>query len=397
MTDEDREPASLVSRTRVYEFFATAEKLSHERSSAPHTVPPLLHSHRSNLAALRNHPDLENCGALEYLGILANENLNSNPQYALSLAKLAADMSETLPEGAYPQITLAQVRAHTWKDYGKALRYLARCPEALEALHHAESCLSGRFASLGHDTAIVRFNTAVVLQELNRCSESLTILADCKRTFREFGDTRLFVLAAYTEGVGLQRLGKFREARETYLLLLSSTTDIEKETLASLHQSIGHCCVDLGDYEAAEANLQKAIQLHYDLGQPLQALKGEMGRGRLFLQTGDYQRVVSHLRPVRRDFLRKSMSEEAGLCGLSIVQALLLLERTPEAENLARKIVHEFVTAQLSTRAVTALAYLAEAISNREATPSLANEVREYVLSLRATPEREFEHSATTE
>ena len=91
------------------------------------------------------------------------------------------------------------------------------------------------------------------------------------------------------------------------------------------------------------------------------------------------------------------MSEEAGLCGLSIVQALLLLNRIPEAENLARKIVHESVTAQLNRRAVTALAYLAEAISNRKATPSLADDVREYVISLRTLPERDFEHAALTE
>jgi hypothetical protein len=90
------------------------------------------------------------------------------------------------------------------------------------------------------------------------------------------------------------------------------------------------------------------------------------------------------------------MPEEAGLCGLTIVQALLLLERVPEAQNLARKIVHEFVDAELNRRAVTALGYLAEAISNRNATASLASDVREYVISLRTTPEREFAHTATT-
>jgi tetratricopeptide (TPR) repeat protein len=392
MTD-DRSPTSIVYRSRIQEFFATAEKLAKERRTAPHTIPPLIKSCGANFAALQNHPYLANCGAIEYLGTLANQALNSTPQFALSLAKLAADISETLPEANYPRITRAQTRAHAWKEYGKALRYLARCSEALDALYYAESCLDDSPILLAHDLAIVRFNTAVVLQELNRCDESLGMLAECKRVLRDHGDTRLVVLAAYTEGVGLQRLRKFREARETYLLLLASTADIEKETLASLHQSIGHCCVDLGDYEAAEANLQKAIQLHYDLGQPLQALKGEMGRGRLFLQTGDHERVVSHLRPVRRDFIRKSMSEEAGLCGLAIVQALLLLERVPEAENLARKILHEFVTAELNQRAVTALAYLVEAVSNRNATPSLANEVREYVISLRTTPERDFDRA----
>ena len=66
------------------------------------------------------------------------------------------------------------------------------------------------------------------------------------------------------------------------------------------------------------------------------------------------------------------------------------------ARDLALKIVHEFINAELNRRAVTALAHLAEAISNRNATPALASDVREYVISLRTMPEREFGHSATT-
>jgi len=66
------------------------------------------------------------------------------------------------------------------------------------------------------------------------------------------------------------------------------------------------------------------------------------------------------------------------------------LNRLAEAENLARTIVHEFVTAGLTARAITALAYLAESISTRKATPDLAHDVHEYVISLRATPERDF-------
>ena len=178
----------------------------------------------------------------EHLGVFANAALNSDPRYALSLAKLAADISETLPETAYPRITRTQTRGHAWKDYGKTLRYLARCPEALAALNYAESCLADSPTVLAYDLALVRFNTAVVLQELNRCDESLAMLAECKRVLRDHGDNHLAVLAAYTEGIGLQRLRKFREAREMCLLLLASTND--------------------------------AIQLHYDLKQPLQALKG---------------------------------------------------------------------------------------------------------------------------
>ena len=61
------------------------------------------------------------------------------------------------------------------------------------------------------------------------------------------------------EGVLLHRLRKFREAREAYLLLLASNRDsIDQESLACLHHAIGHCSVDLGDFDVADANLRRA-------------------------------------------------------------------------------------------------------------------------------------------
>lgn len=388
MTDAPRPPIRFVGRSRYQDFLATAALLEGERRAAAFNVTRLLQAN-TNWTELAQHADLRNAGALEVLGSIANQSLNTDPQYSLSVAALAVNIAESLEGISYHPITLAQVRSTVWKDYGKALRYVARIPEAIDALQRSDGYLDG-FPTLTHDLAIVRFNLAVALQEANRFDESIQLLTECKFVFRQYNDTRLVVLVTYTEGVLLQRLRKFREARETYLLLLASTTDLTKETLASLHQSIGHCCVDLGDFEQAEANFLRGISLHQDIGQPLQALKGELGLGRLYLRRGDYHLVVSHLRRVRRAFLRKSLTEEAGLCGLEIVQSLLLLNRLAEAENLARKIVHEFVTAGLSARAITALAYLAEAISTRNATPDLAHDVHEYVISLRATPERDF-------
>jgi tetratricopeptide (TPR) repeat protein len=215
-------------------------------------------------------------------------------------------------------------------------------------------------------------------------------LKQCKAVFTDYGDTESFVQCGLLEGTSFQRLHRYREARETYLLLLASTRGISKGNLAALHHAIGLCCVDLGDFPEAESNLTHAISLYLDLGQSINALKAELCRGKLFLQRGDFVLAVSHLRPVRRGFLRSTLAEEAGLCGLHIVEALLVLDRAGEAEQLARKIVHEFTHAALSARAITALSYLTEAIMAKKASAAMAHEVHEYILSLRTEPEREF-------
>ncbi|HEY0366074.1 MAG TPA: hypothetical protein VGC73_06355, partial [Pyrinomonadaceae bacterium] len=60
------------------------------------------------------------------------------------------------------------------------------------------------------------------------------------------------------------------------------------------------------------------------------------------------------------------------------------------AQNLAREIIAEFTRAGLSKRAITAVGYLQEAIASSEVSNSLVAEIREYIVSLRTHPERDF-------
>ncbi|HYC93399.1 MAG TPA: tetratricopeptide repeat protein [Thermoanaerobaculia bacterium] len=219
-----------------------------------------------------------------------------------------------------------------------------------------------------HDRAMVRFDLAITLQELGQYTESMEYLEESKEVFRGHGDTKRLVHCGIFEGVLLQRLKQFREARETCLILLSSTRNIEPESLAALHQAIGFCSIELGDFKTAEANLETALALNRQLGKPVEVMKVELGRGKLLTRRGQHQQAIDHLRSVRRQFLAAGMSEEAGLCGLEIVEAMLALGKAPQAENLARRIIDEFTKAGLSTRAITAVGYLTEARETRTAT-----------------------------
>jgi hypothetical protein len=84
------------------------------------------------------------------------------------------------------------------------------------------------------------------------------------------------------------------------------------------------------------------------------------------------------------------MTEEAGLCGLEIVEGMLSLGNYSGAESLGRKIISEFTRAGFNKRAITALGYLQEAIASSKASRGLVRIVREYIVSLRTSPERDF-------
>ena len=379
----------MIARAR--EFAEMGRRLLRERQAAPGIVDPLLrNTERANWGILAELPELHTVGALERLGNLFAEWLTKDAAHAKAIADLAVSAAEGMPDNAYPAVVISQLRAHAWKDLGKALRFLGKNQEALDVFALAEKSVDGGRGALAHDRAIVRFNLAMSLQELERFDESRSLLAESKRVFREFGDAKNAILCSLAEGVLLQRLRKYREAREAYLLLLASSRDIDPESLASIHHTIGLCSIELGDYVEAEENFLYALKLFRDLRQPLYVMQVELGRGRLFLRRGEPAAGISHLGLIRRDFLRQSMHEEAGICGLEMVEGYLLLGEPEKAETVARTIVGEFSLAGLNKRAITAVGYLSEAIAARKAKPALVTHVREYVVSLRTSPERDF-------
>lgn len=376
---------------RIAEFAETARRLQLEREASGNVVERLLRETPvERWDELAKRPELRTCGALERLGNLVVQTSKRDPRQALPMAELALAIARSIPETAYPRVVVAQVRAHAWKDVAQSLGYLGRNHQALVALDHAEAEIAN-FLTLTHDLAIIRFIRAKTLQEVERHEESLALLTECKAVFREHGDHRRLLLCGIAEGVLLHRLRKYREAREAYLLLLAGMADsLDQESAACLHNVIGHCSIDLGDYDTADRHLTRAIELFEAIGEPMQAAKAELGRGRLMVRSGRVERGIAHLRATRATFLRNELAEEAGLCGLDIVEGLLLRNRYIDAETLARQIIVEFTAAALNTRAITALGYLSEAIASKKASTSLVIDVREYIVSLRTTPEREF-------
>ena len=381
----------MPSPRHIAEFGAAARRLQQERDAAANVVDRLLRdTPRERWSELAQREELHSCGALERLGSFATQALGRDPRQALTAAQLAVSVAESLAPGTYLPVVIAQLCAHAYKDLAKALLYLGRFDDALAALDEAEARVEPH-GSLVHDLAIVQLVRAATLQEVSRYDEAFAVLASSKDIFRNHSDSKRVFICGIAEGVLLHRLRRYREAREAYLLLLATPADpTDRESIAALHLAIGLCSVELSEFDAAEAHLSRALEMFHSLDQPLQAAKAELGRGRMFVRRGDLDRGIAHLHPIRADFLRNSLIEEAGLCGLEIVEAHLIRGSAAEAEALARQIVSDFMAASLNRRAITALGYLTEAIAAREVSRQLVTDVREYIVSLRTAPEREF-------
>ena len=380
-----------IDQVRAREFAETARRLQREREEAAELVERLLtETPAEQWPLLAERRELQTCGALERLGNTVAATLGRDPRQARTIAELAVSTAEAIPETMYPPPILAQLRAHAWKDLAKALLYLGKTEEALHATDVAERQVVD-FGALAHDRAIVGLVRAETLQQIDRYDEAFDTLAECKQVFRDHGDQQRLLLAGIAEGVLLHRLRKFREAREAYLLLLASSGEtMDKEAAACLHNVIGHCSVDLGDYDAADVYLTRAVTLFKEVGDVMQAAKAELGRGRMLVRSGRVDRGIVHLRSIRAQFLDRGLIEEAGLCGLEMVEGLLMRGDAGTAENLARQLIAEFTAASLNKRAITALGHLKEAIAARRASTATIANVRDYIVSLRSKPEREF-------
>jgi tetratricopeptide (TPR) repeat protein len=303
---------------------------------------------------------------------------------------VATTISETLPRDLYPAVVIAQARAHAWKDRGQALCYLSRYAEALEALERAEEQLEP-FGTVAHDKAVVRFVRATTLRELGRLDECRTLLAECRTVFADHGDLRLELYCGIVDGTVLFSLHQLREAAATFTSLLDVATSLNDSlSEARLHSNIAHCLVLLGSHASAEEHLVRALAQFRANGAHTEAARAEVARGRMLVSQGDLANGVARLYEARRTFLTHGLIEEAGICGLDVVEALIARENFDNAVLLAREIIDDYTAAKLNARAVIALGYLSEAMAAREASAATVEHVRSYIQELLKEPEREF-------
>ena len=142
--------------------------------------------------------------------------------------------------------------------------------------------------------------------------------------FRDHGDDRRYLYCGIGEALLFDRTERYREAYDTLIPLLEvarGSGDVESE--ARIQSNLAHAAVYLGELQAANVHLSEAIARFVDLGKRVEAIRTELAGGRVLLARGQQRLGIQRLYDARRSFLMHGMVEEAGLCGLEIVEALL--------------------------------------------------------------------------
>jgi len=319
--------------------------------------------------------------------------IDSVPLESLAIAGRAVAIADSLAgEGREqaPAEAIAELRARAWKDLGVVYRCLARFSDSLAAIDRADAIVQP-FGRLKHQSAILQLARAGTLDEAGRHDAAMPLVHAARTAFRQLGDTRRLLLCGILEGAILQHSGRHRDAVVLYESLLENARERNDPDLdATLHNNAGHALVELGEFAAAGEHLGQAAALFDRLGRPLKIAGTQLARGRMLVRRGNIEEGLAQLHTARDQFLSRNLVEEAGLCGLDIVEAHLSRGAAIEAEAFARQIVREFTAAHLNARAITALQYLSEAVAARNASAATVENVREFIHSLRRRPDAEF-------
>jgi tetratricopeptide (TPR) repeat protein len=362
-------------------FAAAAARLESERGETADVAARLRVTPQSEWPRLAESKALCNNAALEQLSNEVRKRLERNPAEALAIANLAASIAESISD-TYPPLVIAQIRSTALRDRANALRYLGRLDEAYDAIETAESQLN-EFPAAVHDRAIIWFVKAMILAQMDHFDEAERMINAASVIFADVNDSARFLQAGVIHGNLLGRQKRYAEAETLFRDLLNiavSSGDVETE--ARLHNNLGYCYVNLDDYTKANIHFSQSIAKFTDLGFAAELARTGRGAGAVLIGKGQFELGCDRLHQARTAFANLQMPEEAGLCALRIIEAMVEREQTDEARALAATVIDEFTAAALDTRAIDAVIHLRKSLDADGATAEAVRTVHALVQSL---------------
>jgi tetratricopeptide (TPR) repeat protein len=370
-------------REAAREFLSTAFAMERERDSAANIVARHLSDTPSEeWPRLAESQALRNNAALEQLSEEVRKRLERSPVEALAIANLAVSIAESLPASAYPSIVLGQIRSTALRDRANALRYLGRLDEAYDSIATAEARLDA-FPGAAHDRAIVWLVKAMILGQMDLFDDAEGMITAASGVFAEVNDSPRFLQAGLVHGNLLNRQKRYEDAQQVFRDLLSVAIlgrDVEMQ--ARLHNNLGYVATSLEDYGGASIHFSQAIARFTDLGFAGEVARTERGAGVVLIGKGQIDLGMARLREARHTFAGLHMPEEAGLCALRLIEAMVEHGQMDEARALAVSVVEEFTAAALDARAIDAVVRLRASLDADGATAEAVRTVHALVQSL---------------
>lgn len=318
--------------------------------------------------------------------------LDTMPAEAVEITALATEIAEHLDPAAHRPDTLARLRGAAWRARAYALFYTGDIAKAEDALRAAAS-LFDRCQLAEYETARLAIVQAVISRVREQYSISSHAAQSAAETFRSFGDERRTASAELAEVHAWFGTGEYERALQRLIGIERRLQDSDHaQTHALILANLGSCCEKMGRIDDALRYHDAAASLLDDLGIHSESLRTRANVASILAREGRVDEALSRFNDVRVQLRHLGMISAATIIELEMAEVLLDRGDYRQVEEICQRAILDCQAAGLehTQRALTALAFIREAVSNRTATPKVARHVREYIRRLPEEPQLLF-------
>ena len=318
----------------------------------------------------------------------SRQTVNVSPANALQITAMAIEIANALDVTEYPCDYAVKLRAQAYRDHAYVLSHIGRYPEALETAERSKR-LFEQVPLPEYDLARVAQVRALILRSIDRVGEAIQLAREAADTFLRFGDMSRYANARVIEAAMVYEARDYRAALEIWSSVEGHPA-LDTTTRIGIIHNLALCHRELGHLDKAVEGLSRCITEHEMTGAPTERTRSRRNLGQTLVRAGRYTDAVPVLRQSWREFEELDLIADAGLAALELAEALLLAGQPNEVPAICRNIVARFTRAGMTSRAITALSFLREAVALGQANPSLIRHVHDFLRELPAERPRLF-------
>jgi len=369
------EDLPAINPGHIGEIVALAERLEWEGEVAPALCDEILAGPEAWwLQHVRKTAGTQTAGIIRYLLERVRSTIEQSPARATQITTLALQLAEELDPTAYPREYVDNVHGQALRSRALMLSFTGRYHEALECAGRAQALFES-VPGTSFELARLAMVKASALQYVERAEEGMALLRAAAATFRAHGEHLWSVDARITEGSVMYNTGAVERALEIWRAVASHPLLDEIRTVRLTH-NIALCHADLGHPAEAIPAATRCVAEFERLNMPSERTRSRMLLGRALIASGRPADALPVLRKSRREYLELSLTVEAGVAALELAEALLAINRPYEVPTICRELIAEFTKAGMRTPAITALAYLNEAVALGKVSAQIVRDAR---------------------
>ncbi len=337
---------------------------------------------------LRKTPGVYTAGMVKQLLERMRSYVETSPANALQVTAFAIEIANALEVTEYPCDYVIKLRAQALRDHAYVLSFMGRYPEALDCAERARR-LFAQAPLPEYDLARLALVQATILRNVDRGDEAVALAREAAETFRRFGDMPRHINARVTEAAMIFDSGNAEAALQIWLELESDPLLDDLGRVRVTH-NIGTAYADLGQPEKAAEYLQRCIPVFEMLEMETERARARWMLSHALVAAGRTREAIPTLRRTWREFEQLDMTLDAGLVALELAEALLTIGQPDEVPAICRDLIAQFTRVGMTSRAITALSFLREAVAVGHVSTSLVRHVHAFLRELPAEQPRLF-------